>query len=268
MGVVTKVLRILEALHVSPAGLQLRDVATQTGINKSTAYRFLAHLEQEGYVYRDRAAAYAIGVKLVRLGTGATYQATLQKICHPVVERLSAQTSETVNLAIIDGHEVLYLDVMESPHTFRLVSQVGLRRPLFCTALGKCLLAFLPPPQQERLFPYIKFEKFTPHTIGKLPQLKRDLAAIRQRGYALDNEEVYLGSRCVGAPIFDDSGSVVAAISVSGPTTRVTRDKIAAIAATAIKAANAISRRLGHTAPVSEIAAGASREQATAQAAG
>ncbi|HVH88841.1 MAG TPA: IclR family transcriptional regulator [Terriglobales bacterium] len=247
VGVVTKVLRILETLHDVPAGLQLKDVAQQTGINKSTAYRFLAHLEHDGYVFRDASGAYAIGVRLARLASGSSYQTTLRKLSRPILQQLWRTTGETVNLAVLDGREVLYLDVMESSHTFRLVSQVGLRRPVYCTALGKVMLAFIPEEEQQYFFEGMSFERFTPHTIRGAVQLRKEFAVIRQRGYSLDNEEAYLGSRCIGAPIFEASGKIAAALSVSGPTTRVTREKVPAFAAAAKNAAMAVSRTLGYS---------------------
>src|SRR5438477_4598716 len=247
VGVVTKVLHILETLHDAPQGLQLKDVAQQTAINKSTAYRFLAHLEHEGYVFRDANGAYAIGVRLARLASGVSYQTTLRKLSRPILQQLWKATGETVNLAVMDGREVLYLDVMESSHTFRLVSQVGLRRPVYCTALGKVMLAFVPEEEQQYFFEGMTFERFTPHTLKGAAQLRKEFASIRQRGYSIDNEEAYLGSRCIGAPIFESSGKIAAALSVSGPTTRVTREKITAFAAAARNAAMAISRRLGYS---------------------
>lgn len=247
VGVVTKVLRILETLHDAPAGLQLKDVALQTGINKSTAYRFLAHLEHDGYVFRDSSGAYAIGVRLARLASGLSYHTTLRKLSRPILQQLWRATGETVNLAVLDGREVLYLDVMESSHTFRLVSQVGLRRPVYCTALGKVMLSFIPEEEQQYFFEGMSFERFTPHTIRGAAQLRKEFALIRQRGYSLDNEEAYLGSRCIGAPIFEASGKIAAALSVSGPTTRVTREKVPTFAATAKNAALAISRTLGYS---------------------
>ena len=247
VGVVTKVLRILETLHESPSGLQLKDVALQTGINKSTAYRFLAHLEHEGYVFRDASGAYAIGVRLARLASGISYQTTLKKISRPVLQQLWRATGETVNLGVMDGREVLYLDVLESAHTFRLVSQVGMRRPLYCTALGKAMLAFVPEEEHDYFFSGMTFERFTPQTIKNAALLKKDLVLIRQRGYSVDNEEAYLGSRCIAAPIFDASRKIIAAVSVSGPTTRVTREKVPAFAAAAKNAANAVSKTLGYS---------------------
>jgi DNA-binding IclR family transcriptional regulator len=246
VGVVGKLLRILEALQSSPAGLQLKDIAQQTGINKSTAFRFLVHLENEGYVFRDDTGAYGIGVKLLQLASGTTLQATLRKIGRPMLDKVWHATAETVNLGMFDGSKVLYIDVIESSHTFRLVSQIGSRRPLHSTALGKAMLAYLPQTEQEHLIASMEFERFTPHTITRPAQLKKDLVLTRERGYALDDEEAYLGSRCVAAPIFDAGGRVVAALSVSGPTTRIPREKIAPFAALVRKAAAEISQRLGH----------------------
>ncbi|HEU5232739.1 MAG TPA: IclR family transcriptional regulator [Terriglobales bacterium] len=246
VGVVTKVLHILETLHAAPSGLQLKDVAQLTGINKSTAYRFLAHLEHEGYVFRDSSGAYAIGVRLARLASGASYQTTLRKLSRPILQQLWRVTGETVNIAVLDGREVLYLDVMESSHTFRLVSQVGMRRPVYCTALGKAMLSFIPEEEQQYFFEGMSFERFTPHTIRGAVQLRKEFALIRQRGYSIDNEEAYLGSRCIAAPIFEASGKIAAALSVSGPTTRVTRERVPVVAAAAKSAATAISRTLGY----------------------
>ena len=247
VGVVGKVLRILEALDDSPTGLQLREVAEQTGVNKSTAYRFLAHLENEGYLFRDDVGAYIVGPKLARLGAGVAYHATLRRLSRPTLASLLKKTKETVNLGVLDGHDVLYLDVMESPHTFRMVSQPGMHRPLNCTALGKAMLAFLPTEQQEELLCTLTFERITRRTIGSLPRLKKELARTVQQGYALDDQETDLGARCVAAPILDESGKVAGAISVSGPVTRISRGRIRAFASAVKNGARMISMRLDHS---------------------
>lgn len=157
VGVVAKLLRILEALDASPSGLQLREIAEQTSVNKSTAYRFVPHLENEGYLLRDEAGGYVVGPKLAGLGGGIAYHATLRKISRPMAVALSNETKETVNLGVLDGHELLYLEVIESPHSFRMASQPGMHRPLHCTALGKALLAFLPNEQHEELLLMLTF---------------------------------------------------------------------------------------------------------------
>ncbi|HKD39859.1 MAG TPA: IclR family transcriptional regulator [Myxococcaceae bacterium] len=245
VGVVGKVLRILEALDGSPAGLQLREIALQTGINKSTAYRFLAHLEKEDYLFRDNGGAYIVAPKLARLGSGISYHATLRKVSNPVLTSIAQSTKETVNLGVLDGNEILYLDVMESTHSFRMVSKPGMRRPLSCTALGKAILAFLPDEQREEILPTLTFERLTQYTISNLPRLRRELARIAQQGYALDDQETNLGAVCVAAPILDESGKVAAAISVSGPVTRIGRERCQAFAVTVRKGARQISGSMG-----------------------
>ena len=247
VGVVGKVLRILEALDASPNGLQLREISQQTRVNKSTAYRFVAHLENEGYLFRDAAGAYIVGPKLARLGAGIAYHATLRKIARPVLLALSSQTKETVNLGVLDGHDILYLDVIESPHSFRMASQPGMQRPLVSTALGKALLAFLPSEQRDELLPGLQFERLTSRSIATLARLKRELICIVQLGYALDDQETDLGARCVAAPILDESGKVAAALSVSGPTTRITRERVVAFAQATKRAARSVSVQLGHS---------------------
>lgn len=245
VGVIAKILRIFEAIKACPSGLSLRDISLQTGLNKSTAYRFLAHLERERYLFRDEAGSYVVGPKLIGLATGATYQTALRKVCRPILQRLWRVTDETVNLGILDGQQVYYLDVLQSPHPFRMASHAGSWRPVYCTAMGKALSAYLPPDEKEHVLSTLRFERFTPHTIGQLPRMRKELEKIRQAGYAVDDQEAILGARCVAAPILLENGKAAAALSVSGPTTRIDRAKIPAFVAAVTEAARAISFRLG-----------------------
>jgi len=250
VGVLTKVLSIFELLDRSPDGLQLRYISEQTKLNKSTAYRFLAHLERAGYLVRDSTGAYLLGPRLVHLGSGSTYQSTIRKICRPVLEELWRESGETVNLGVLAGREILYLDVIESPHNFRLVSQIGMRRPVHCTGLGKAVLAWQPTSFRDELLG-TKLEKLTSHTITRPSELVAELGRIQRLGYAVDNEEVELGARCVAAPVLDSSGYIAAGISVSGPTIRMSRARTTEIAGAVKRAALEISRRLGYTGPPS-----------------
>lgn len=244
VGVVGKVLRILEALDAAPGGLQLRQISQLTGVQKSTAYRFLAHLEGDGYLFRDDAGAYVIGPRLARLGAGVAYHATLRKVSRPAMQHVWRETKETVNLAALDGHEIVYLDVLESDFLFRMGSQVGMRRPLYCTALGKAILAFLPEDQIEELISSMTFEQLTRRTINDEARLRRELSKIRQQGYAVDDQELNIGGRCVAVPVFEERGKAIAAISVAGPATRMTRARIPACVAILRKGAREISTRL------------------------
>ncbi len=244
VGVVGKVIQILERLDQTPGGLLLREIVDSTGIHKSTAYRFLSHLANEGYVFRDVDGYYMVGPKLARLGTSSTYQATLCRTSAEILKKLSAVTGETVNLAVLDGHEILYLSVFESFHTFRMVSQVGTRRPLFCTALGKAILAHLPPEQQRKVIGAIRFEKLTDNTIASADELRKEMVKVHRRGYALDEEEAVAGARCVASPVLDKDLKVIAGISVSGPTVRLTRTQVPVIAGYLKTASSQIASRL------------------------
>jgi len=248
VGVIDKVLILLELLDQNPGGLKLKEIADQSGINKSTAHRFLSHLEAQKYLFRDDSGAYMIGPRLTKLGTGINFHATLAKICRGVLEKLRAVTGETVNLAVLDGFEVLYVDVLETGHTFRLVSGVGTRRPFYCTSLGKAILANIEDElKREELFAAIRFEPVTPRTITNLTRLKKQLAAIRKQGFALDDEEAVAGIRCLGAAVLDAEGEVLGAISVSGPVVRVTTDRLPLFTEEICRAAREITWLLGNS---------------------
>lgn len=243
VGVISKVLRILEVLQNSSGGLSLKAICDGTGINKSTAHRFLKHLERESYLLRTEAGSYLIGPRLAQMSACSTRSATLQAVARPILADLWRSTQETVNLAVLDQGTVLYVDVMVSQHDFRLVSRVGTRRPLHAAGLGKVLTVFRPAPECERLLEGIVFQRATPKTIGNLAQLRRELENVSRQGYAVDNEEALLGCRCVAAPILNNDGVAIGALSVAGPVTRVT--KIPALARQVKAAAKAVSLGMG-----------------------
>ena len=245
VGVISKVLRILEALQGSSAGLGLKAICDLTGIHKSTAHRFLKHLEREGYLVRTEAGAYLIGPRLSQMSTRGSQGATLQAVARPILWELWKSTQETVNLAVLDHGTVLYVDVIESPHEFRLSSRVGTRRSLHVTALGKALAAFLPAELRASILSTIKFQPATPKTIMNLVQFRQELEKIRLQGYAVDDEEAVQGARCVSAPILSSDREPIAAVSVSGPVTRVSPNQVAALAGAVSSAARAISAAMG-----------------------
>lgn len=252
VGVISKVLRILEALQGSSAGLGLKAICDRTGIHKSTAHRFLKHLERERYLIRTEAGAYLIGPRLSQLSARGNQDATLQAVARPILWELWKSTQETVNLAVLDQGTVLYVDVIESPHEFRLSSRVGTRRSVHVTALGKALAAFLPGERRENILNSISFQPATPRTIGNMVQFRQELEKIRRQGYAVDDEEAVQGARCVSAPILDSDGEPVAAVSVSGPVTRVSPNQVNALAGAVITAARTISAAMGFSQPVSK----------------
>jgi DNA-binding IclR family transcriptional regulator len=244
VGVVGKVIQILERLDQAQGGLLLREIVALTNINKSTAYRFLSHLENEGYVFRDHNAYYMVGPKLAKLGNGVSYQATLCRTSEEMLEKLRNETGETINLAVLDQTEILYLSVFQSQHTFRMVSEVGARRPLHCTALGKAILAYLPPAQQRKIISSLHFERLTPQTIMSEEELHEELLKVHRRGYALDYEEVVVGACCVAVPLLTQKHTVIGAISISGPIARVSKRQIPEFAQLLRNATDEIALRL------------------------
>jgi IclR family KDG regulon transcriptional repressor len=247
VGVISKVLRILELLDHSTHGLQLKDIATKTGINKSTAHRFLRHLEEENYLFRDAAGTYMPGARLARLGSGVSFQTTLCRICRPVLERLRMATGETVNLAVLDGVEIVYLDVLESQQMFRLVSPIGMRRPAHRTSLGKAIIANLDDlRQKEEILSSIQTAPSTSRKANDASRLKKTLRQICEQGFSLDDEETVIGARCVGAAIFGTGGGVVGGISVSGPILRITKERLPFFSGEVCKASREISWQLGN----------------------
>ena len=211
VGVISKVFRILEAIEAAPSGLGLKSICDVTRLNKSTAHRFLKHLEREGYLIRAEGGKYLIGPKLSQMGARADHRATLQAVSRPILSELWKSTRETVNLATLDQGNVLYIEVLESPHEFRLSSRVGSRRSLHATALGKALAAFLDEKHRERILGGLNFQALTPNTIMNLVQFRQELEKVRRQGYAVDDEEVTLGARCVSAPILGSDGEAVGA---------------------------------------------------------
>jgi IclR family KDG regulon transcriptional repressor len=249
VGVIGKILRILELLDQFPAGLKLKDVAEKTGINKSTAHRFLSHLEAENYLLRD-GGAFLLGPKIARLGGRVSSEATLCKISRPTLENLREITGETVILAVLDGSSVLYLDVLESPHRFRLTAQIGARGTAYPTALGKAILANMTDGEKkEEILAASSFEASTPRALTSIARVKKDLEQTREQGFSHDDEEAFAGSRCVGAAILGADGNVVAGISISGPTARVRRESLPVYSAQVRQAAQEISWNLGYRPP-------------------
>jgi DNA-binding IclR family transcriptional regulator len=245
VGVISKVFRIVEAIDASPSGLALKSICDVTRFNKSTVHRFLKHLERDGYLIRTEAGKYLIGPKLSQMGARADHRATLQAISRPILSELWKSTRETVNLATLDNGSVLYLEVLESPHEFRLSSRVGSRRSPHATGLGKALAAFLHDKHREEILMGLNFQPLTPKTIMSLVQFRQELEKVRRQGFGVDDEETTLGARCVSAPILGADGEAIAAISVSGPVTRVGREQIGALSAAVVQAAKAISAAMG-----------------------
>ena len=155
------------------------------------------------------------------------------------------ETSETVHLCILDDSEVVYLDKVEPARSVRMASSVGRRNPAYCTAVGKAMMAYLPDAQVEAIVRKQGLRAMTANTITSFVELKKELNAIRSRGYAIDNEEIEEGVRCVGCVVRNFSGEPLAAISISAPAFRLTTDKVKDLSQPVVTAASALSAELG-----------------------
>ena len=245
--VLDRVVALLEALSRDDAGLTLLELSERLGLHKSTAHRLLMVLERHRFVEKIRhGGRYGLGLKLFELGTRSAAHLGLGQRARPYLERLVAEVGETAHLCILDDGEVLYLEKVEPSRAVRAPSSVGRRNPAHCTAVGKALLAFVPQTDLDAMAKRHGLRAFTRNTITSLPRLKRELALVRQRGYAIDDEEIEEGLVCIGAPIRDYSGSVVASMSVAGPAFRLSRTRIPIVANLVTQAAAEFSASLGY----------------------
>lgn len=241
---VFKALQVLIALGDEHRPLTLTEICHRVRLPKTTVFRYLQTLAQCGFVAHDRQEdMYHLGARLFELGQLAGQQLRIRDVALPVMAALRERFNETVNLGILDGYDVVYVEMAESHHSLRMQATLGSRDPAFSTALGKAILAFLDEPARHLPSRLTPRTVFTLHTRASVMQA---LAQVRQQGYALDDQENEDGARCVGAPIFEYPGRVTAAISVSAPASRLGRDQVAEVAAAVREAAATISRQLGH----------------------
>lgn len=241
---VERAFTILEALKDN-GEMRLIDVSRSTMINKGMAFKLLYTLCSKGYVEHDgETGKYRLGKTLFELGHAAGNQITERRGAHDILRSLVEKINETAHLAVLQGSDVLYLDKVESNASLRMVTAVGIRRPAYCTGTGKALLAGLTDDEVRRLMEGKPMRRFTPNTICDIDDLLAELALVRTRGYALDNEENEPGIMCVGAPVRNRDDVVVSAISVAGPTIRINRETVPQLANEVIKAAERISETL------------------------
>lgn len=244
---VDRALSILEVLSDYSEGLGVTDISNKIGLHKSTVYRLLSTLIYKGYVVQDSISnKYRITFKLFELGNKRVESLDILSASKPYTKQLMKEVNEVVHLVIRDGNEIVYIDKVEADNTIRMASSIGRRSPLYCTSVGKVILAYLSDEEVEKIWNNSKIEKLTKYTITDLKDMKKELKIIRKKGYAIDNEENEIGVRCIGAPVFNRDGEVEGAISISGPTMRMTDSKLEEFSTEVIKYANMISKELGY----------------------
>ncbi|HVT95999.1 MAG TPA: IclR family transcriptional regulator [Acidobacteriaceae bacterium] len=225
-----RALSVLEYISESDVPLSLADICRSMGLHKSTAHRALMVLERGMLLERTPEDRYRLGLKLYTLGSRAVEQMDLRRQIQPSLRSLSLRLGETVHLGVLQRTSVVYLDKAGPATRVCKGSRTGSSNPAYCTAMGKAMLAWLPQTEVRQLIDQMTFEPLTPKTIGSGGELLQALQRVRRRGYSIDDEEVELGARCIGAPIFDHDHNPIAALSVSCASSRIQPHQVPALA--------------------------------------
>jgi IclR family transcriptional regulator, KDG regulon repressor len=248
--VIDRAAQILDCFGFDHQELSVSEIGAKTGLHRSTAHRILMALEYNDLIKQDPdTSKYHLGIKLFKLGHQAVSQLNLREICRPFLSRLMNDTRETIHLAVLDDDQVLYLDKVEGPHALRMPSRVGRHIPTYCTSLGKAMLSCLDDQEIKGILRRQTLKPLTKNTVKNIDQLLADLRSVRKRGYAVDNEEIEIGLRCVGAPLRDYTGGMVGAISVAAPSARLSEKNTPVIGRIILAIAAEISEKLGFEKP-------------------
>lgn len=247
LGTLDKGLHILEVLAGDDVsrGLTLTELSRLLAMHRTTLFRFLTTLHARGYVDRDPVTdRYTLGVRSLMLASSFLDNLEVRQVARPILTSLCEEKQELVHLTIMDNGEVVTIERVESKQPVALHTEVGVRRPAYCTAAGKAILAFLEPSGVDEILarglPYI-----TPHTITSPDVLRQQLVAVRRDGFAVDDGERVLEVRCAAAPVFNHEGEVLGAVSLAAPASRMTMGRLSEVGKEVAMAAGTISRRLG-----------------------
>ncbi len=245
-----RALAIVNRLAGADDGIGLSELAHQVRLSPSTAHRLLTTLEQERYVHFDaERRLWSVGVQAFVAGSAFLKTRSLAGTARPHMRALMELTEETVNLAVEDRLEAVYLSQVECRQMMRAFARPGGRVPLHCSSVGKALLSALPDSEVRRILNRRGLPQVTAKTLHTKASLRTNLGAARQRGYAIDNEEHAVGLRCVAAVVFDENAEALAAVSVSGPMARISDGRIPLLGHSVRATADAITGQLGGMLP-------------------
>jgi IclR family acetate operon transcriptional repressor len=245
-----RALGILNQLAKTDEGMTLTSIAESVGLAPSTAHRLLTTLQQERYVRFDpERRLWSVGVQTFVAGSAFLKTRNLVGVARPYMRALMEESRETVNLAVQDDHEAMYVYQIERPQTARALARPGARVPLHCSGVGKALLSAKTDGEMEKLLPKDGIRRLTANTIVSRSALRQDIASIRERGFAIDDQEHAIGLRCVAAPVFDELREPIAAISISGPAARISEENIQRLGELARQKAEKITAKLGGASP-------------------
>jgi len=258
---IERALSVLECLARAKRGFSLSEIGRRLRIPKSSAHLILSTLERRGFLQRNtKTNRYCFGLQLVSLSRSALENLDLREEAKPFLCSLMQESGFTVHMAVLERDEAVIIEKVVAPGLVRLASWVGRRLDVNCSGVGKALLAFLPDDELDCLLRTKDFARHNSRTIISTTILRRELILVRQAGYALDNEEDEPGVRCIGAPVFDEKGKAVAAISIAGVASQIGIDRVPVLARLVTRAAGRISARMGY---VAQEAGAARRETST-----
>ncbi|MBI3972135.1 MAG: IclR family transcriptional regulator [Chloroflexi bacterium] len=244
---VDRALSLLEVLAESPQEMAIRDLSARVELHGSTVHRLLTALMARGFVRQNaESGRYSLGLTALRVGGAVQFHKDLRAEAKRYLAGLAAATGESANLVILDQGEAVYIEQAPGSRSVRMFTIPGARAPLHCTGAGKVLLAALSQEDRARIVAQRGLASYTCRTIVGEAALERELEAVRQAGYAIDNQEREIGVRCVAAPVHDAAGEVVAAISISGPSERFRLDRREQLVAQVQHAAAELSAQLGY----------------------
>ena len=245
-----RALSLVNRIAVSDDGLTLTELAQQVGLSASTAHRLLTTLEQERYVHFDgERRLWSVGVQAFVTGSAFLKTRSLVAAARPHMRALMEESEETVNLAIEDEAEAVYLSQVECRQMMRAFARPGGRVPLHCSSVGKALMAAMPDNRLSKVLHRHGLPRVTLKTLDTTATLRADLALSRNRGYAIDDEEHAVGLRCIAAVVFNENAEAVAAISLSGPMARIPDQRIPLLGQLVRAKAEAVTGQLGGMVP-------------------
>ena len=241
---VEKTIRILELL-AEKGEISVAEAAAKLGMNRSTCHRFLVTLRELGYVVQNHLSQYRLSFRIYELGMKVADRLQVRQIAHPYLQELSNLFNENINLGYWDNNEIVHLDKIDSTEILRIDPGIGSRVPAYCTGLGKAILPFRPDEELNSFLESVPLRAMTPNTITSKEELIRELETIRKQGFAVDREELSIGLRCVASPVFDYTNYPSYSVSIAGPSSRMTKEKITAIKEELKRVCRELSKNLG-----------------------
>ena len=244
---IEKAVDIIGLLANSESPLSLAELSKSLGIVKSTLHGHISSLVEVGYVVQDaETGRYFLGYKLFEIGNTVSRKWNVRKVAHHYMQELSELTGNAIHHAVLDDGEVLYISKLDSTRSLPLASDIGVKTPVHCTGVGKVLISGLSPYEVRRITRKRGLAKYTETTITELDKLQSELELVRERGYAIDEQECVEGLRCVAVPIYNNKGDILSALSVAGSIQQMQGSYIEDIIERLLKASDEISAQMGY----------------------